>query len=130
MHRGPFGLVPEGCAMSASLCSSSPVPAFMRTGAVIVSGGASPGKRMERTYCTWTPESAGGAGNRAVITVDRGDSAGSGRFSGPVAQLEIGDADGDVDAGLPLDAHRLQRKRIVGATDQRIGVAADPDGGA
>jgi hypothetical protein len=45
-------------------------------------------------------------------------------------QLETGDADRHVHAGLAFEAHRLQRKRIVRAADQRIGVSADAEGSA
>src|SRR2546429_8536538 len=42
-------------------------------------------------------------------------------------QLEIGDAGGDGQPGLALQADRLQRVGVGGATDQEITAAADPD---
>src|SRR5690349_18548454 len=44
------------------------------------------------------------------------------------AQLELTDADGDVETGLGLDAERLQGESVAGAANQEIGAGADRSG--
>ena len=44
-----------------------------------------------------------------------------------VDQLKRGHGHGEVDAGLRLDAERLQHEGAVEATDQQIGAAAGDD---
>jgi hypothetical protein len=48
----------------------------------------------------------------------------------PVTQRHRGDAGGDIETGIALDADRLQRDRAVGAADQNIGADPDADRGA
>jgi hypothetical protein len=44
-----------------------------------------------------------------------------------VAEADRPNAGRDIEAGVPLDAERLQRNRSIGAADQHIGTGADPD---
>ena len=41
-----------------------------------------------------------------------------------VAQADRPNAGRDIEAGVPLDAERLQRDRSIGAADQHIGAGA------
>jgi hypothetical protein len=45
-------------------------------------------------------------------------------FDGP--QFESGDADGDIETGLALEAQWLKCERIIRPCDQGVGIAADP----
>ena len=44
-----------------------------------------------------------------------------------VAQADRPNAGRDIEAGVPLDAERLQRNRSIGAANQDIGTGADAD---